>query len=105
MFNKSENREDYQATKRTVAAMARDLPNQLLIPPHSHDRAQLIYGCSGVITVMTKEGSWVVPPHRAVWVPARAEHATKGSGLVELRTIYVDAKICAGLPQCCRPVR
>jgi hypothetical protein len=37
------------------------------IPPHHHDSAQLIHAASGVMTVETEDGLWVVPPARAVW--------------------------------------
>jgi hypothetical protein len=40
-----------------------------VIPAHAHDWDQLIFASSGVMTVYTPDGSWVVPPQRAVWVP------------------------------------
>ena len=101
MFNKSENREDYQSTPHAVAAMARDLPDQFLIPMHQHHRAQLIFGCCGVITVTTGGGSWVVPSLRAVWVPGGIEHEMKTSGRVEVRTVYVDPNASSQLPKNC----
>lgn len=101
MFNKSENREDYQRTPHAVAAMARDLPDQFLIPMHRHRRAQLIFGCSGVITVTTGDGSWVVPSLRAVWVPGSVEHEMKTSGRVEMRTVYIDPDASSRLPKAC----
>lgn len=101
MFNKSENREDYQRTPHAVAAMARDLPDQFLIPMHRHRRAQLIFGCSGVITVTTSEGSWVVPSLRAVWVPGDTAHEMKTSGHVEMRTLYIEPNASDRLPRSC----
>src|SRR4029077_1580671 len=44
-------------------------------PAHAHDWDQLTYAASGVRRVHTDAASWVVPPHRAVWVPARTRHA------------------------------
>lgn len=67
MYGKSEQRDDYQGVPRPVAAMARDLPDGHHIPSHEHRRAQLIYGTTGAITVVTDHGAWVVP-------------ATRGSG-------------------------
>jgi AraC-like DNA-binding protein len=60
------------------------------IPPHHHDSAQLIHASAGVMTVETDDGSWVVPPARAVWVPAFVSHSIAMSGHVELRTLYLD---------------
>ena len=31
---------------------------------------QLAFAAEGVMTVTTPHGDWVVPPHRAVWIPA-----------------------------------
>jgi AraC-like DNA-binding protein len=59
------------------------------IPPHRHDCAQLIHASSGVMRVETGSGLWVVPPARAVWVPAFVTHSIVMSGNVELRTIYL----------------
>lgn len=58
------------------------------IPLHHHPFAQLIYASSGVMTVTTEHGTWVVPPDRAVWVPARVDHAIRMTGRVSMRTLY-----------------
>src|ERR1700722_3887642 len=44
------------------------------IPPHAHAWHQLIYATEGGMWVKTAEGDWVVPPSRAVWVPAGVVH-------------------------------
>ena len=49
---------------------------------------QLAYAIEGVMTVRTEEGIWVVPPHRAVWVPAGVRHDLRMHGTVELRSLY-----------------
>jgi AraC-like DNA-binding protein len=59
------------------------------IPPHHHDSAQLIHASTGVMTVETEDGLWVVPPARAVWVPAFVAHSIAMSGTVRLRTLYL----------------
>jgi len=63
------------------------------IPPHQHDAAQLIHASSGVMTVETADGLWVVPPARAVWVPAFVTHSIAMSGHVQLRTIYLAPEV------------
>lgn len=45
-----------------------------LLPRHSHRRAQLLYGARGVMQVDTDDGSWTVPAHRAVLIPAGTTH-------------------------------
>ncbi|MEX2630557.1 MAG: helix-turn-helix transcriptional regulator [Tistlia sp.] len=55
---------------------------------HSHGRSQLVYAAQGVVTVETTQGSWTVPPQRAVWVPAGLVHEVVMHGRVELRSLY-----------------
>src|SRR5450759_5515131 len=40
--------------------------------------------------VTTPKGRWLVPPDRAVWVPARLEHAIDVLTDIEMRTLYFD---------------
>ncbi|GAA1229109.1 helix-turn-helix transcriptional regulator [Kitasatospora nipponensis] len=98
MYEKSEDREDYQDVPRPLAAMARDLPDGHHIAPHHHRRAQLIYGTSGAITVVTGHGAWVVPATRGVWVPAGVTHAMSCTGTVRMRTLYVQPEAAPHLP-------
>ena len=101
MFDKSENRDDYQHTPGPIAAMARDLADGHFIEPHRHRRAQLVYGTSGSLTVGTPHGTWVVPAHRAVWVPGGVEHSVRAAGTVTMRTLYLDQDHCPELPDHC----
>ena len=52
---------------------------------HSHRWAQLVYASEGVMRVETEDGVWVVPSHRAVWIPAGIGHAIAMSGQVSMR--------------------
>ena len=67
---------------------------------HSHDHACLVYPADGVVTVETEDGHWVVPPQRAVWLPAGARHQTRTSSDVELRSLLIDQSTVPGLPDC-----
>lgn len=70
-------------------------------PPHRHQDAQLIYARSGVVSVSTESGTWIVPPNRAVWVPPMVEHATRSHGPVEFRAIFVRPDAAGSLPGAC----
>ena len=52
-----------------------DHPGPRQVPRHSHSRGQLIYPERGSVSVETDEALFVVPPHRAVWVPPAMPHA------------------------------
>lgn len=96
---------DQRTKARPVATLAHDYPKGMLIEWHAHDRGQLIYARSGIMTVMTAEGSWVVPPHRAVWVPATTDHAIQCGTRLSMRTLYVAQGAAPRLPQTCAVVQ
>ena len=88
---------DYQRVPRPVAAMAKDFTAGHHITPHWHERAQLIFAAHGAMLVSTSEGSWAVPPQRAVWMPAGVTHEIRMAGDVAMRTLYVRADAAARL--------
>lgn len=71
---------------------------------HAHDWDQLTYASDGVMTVHTVAGIWVVPPHRAVWVPAGVQHAEEMSGPVVARSLYFVPGLSKSLPRTCTTV-
>lgn len=81
-----------------VVAYGRNLLAGEVLPLHSHRRAQFIYASSGVMTVTTSSGSYVVPPQRAVWMPGGVEHRIDARSDVTMRTLYVEIHKAADLP-------
>lgn len=73
----------------TVRSSSAGLPDGFEIQRHRHAWHQLIFATSGVMTVATPRGHWVVPPLSAVWVPAGSEHAIRFTGRSQLRTLYL----------------
>nr|WP_307798688.1 helix-turn-helix transcriptional regulator [Streptomyces beijiangensis] len=63
------------------------LAHQERIDWHDHADHQLISPGRGVLEVSTAQGSWVVPPHRAVWLPAHVPHAHQAYGPTEVRAL------------------
>jgi len=61
---------------------------------HHHDEHQLAWSPEGVLVVRTHEGSFVLPPSRALWIPAGTEHETQASGVAVLRSVYVRVQRC-----------
>jgi AraC-like DNA-binding protein len=84
-----------------VTALAYNLPHAHTIPEHLHPEDQLAYASHGVMTVRTAAGTWVVPPQRAVWIPARTPHSIVMSGTVSMRTVYLRARLVKRLPRAC----
>ena len=79
-----------RALARPLEGLAVEYEPGAQIPLHQHPFAQLLYASSGVMTVTTEHGTWVVPPDRAVWVPARVDHAIRMTGRVSMRTLYLS---------------
>ena len=94
---------EYQpiSAERAVVAKSLDWPEQHEQPAHFHDRGQLVFASSGILNVTTEDGAWVVPPQRAVWIPARINHSILSKTKVELRTVYIDETKADGLPATC----
>ena len=101
MPRRSTDPDDYMRVPRPIAAMAKDFPHGYHIPVARHARGQLVYAVSGVMTVTTPHGTWVVPPQRAVWVPPGTDHQSRMSGDVRMRTLYLRADASRILPRRC----
>jgi AraC-like DNA-binding protein len=66
---------------------------------HAHDAAQLFHVVSGSIAIDTENGTFFVPPERAVWLPPRVSHQTRYLTDTEIRYIYVQYGAAQDLPQ------
>jgi AraC-like DNA-binding protein len=84
-----------------VNTLTYDFPNGQVVPLHYHHEDQLVYASRGVMSVQTGDGTWVVPPQRAVWIPAKIPHSIMMSGSVSMRTLYLRARLAQGLPRNC----
>ncbi|MEE9414533.1 MAG: helix-turn-helix transcriptional regulator [Acidimicrobiales bacterium] len=59
-------------------------------PEHSHPEHQLVYADHGVLNVETNSSRWVVPPLRALWVPADIPHRIVAKADSEMATLYLS---------------
>jgi AraC-like DNA-binding protein len=84
-----------------VASVSADLADGHVIPPHFHPEDQLIFASKGVMTLRTNQGIWVVPPMRAVWIPAETPHSVAMSGQVSMRTLYFLPRLLRRFPKKC----
>src|SRR5271168_4748571 len=84
-----------------IASVSADLPSGKTIPEHFHPEDQLIFASQGVMTVSTAHGIWVIPPMRAMWIPAKTPHSVRMSGPVSMRTLYFLPGMVRKLPAQC----
>ncbi len=71
----------------------RRLEHRELIDWHDHAEHQLVYPSSGVLHVRTDRGAWVVPPRRAVWLPAGVPHSHRAHGRTQMLTLAFPAGV------------
>ncbi len=94
----------YEHTPRDAVVTANDYGDGQHFALHTHQRGQFAYAACGVITVFTRQGNWVVPPQRAIWVPAGVPHEMSMNGPVTMLNTYVrqPAATRLGLPAHCQ---
>src|SRR3982074_3833956 len=83
-------RASHCATGDGVHLVARNYKKGVRLRTHTHREAQLVYAARGTMQVTTPKGRWLVPPDRAVWVPARLEHSIDVLADIQMRTLYFD---------------
>lgn len=77
------------AVARPLLAIGTDYPPGTLLDTHTHRRAQVLYGMSGLMEVETDDGAWVIPPYSGVWIPAGKRHRVCMQG-VSTRSLYIE---------------
>ena len=77
-----------EAVDRPLAAFSHDYPPGHDTGRHRHGRAQLLYATAGVMRIGTGGSSWIVPPGRALWMPAGEVHTVRTEGLVAMRALF-----------------
>ncbi|MGE0767037.1 MAG: helix-turn-helix domain-containing protein [Hyphomicrobiaceae bacterium] len=95
---RSTNPLDFQNLDQAVGVMAKGFPPGFHIPPHSHARDQLLYAVTGTMRIRTESEAWIVPPDRAVYVPAHVVHSVAMREAVEMRTLYIARRRGLALP-------
>ena len=91
--------QDYQHLPQAIGAMSKSFTDGFVIPLHQHERDQLLYAISGVMRLRTEGEAWVVPPDRAVYIPAGTPHSVSMHGEVDMRTLYIDASAGPARPR------
>jgi AraC-like DNA-binding protein len=77
-----------------IIVASKQIPGGVAFDWHAHPVHQLAWAESGVLTVATDVGTWVLPPSRALWVPARVAHALGSSGAATARNLYFTPALC-----------
>ncbi|NOG73442.1 helix-turn-helix domain-containing protein [Roseicella sp. DB1501] len=76
---------------RPLVGFTRDYPEGEAVPRHRHERVQLLYATRGIMRITTDAASFVVPPGRALWLPAGVAHLTETQGRLAMRALFLRA--------------
>jgi AraC-like DNA-binding protein len=79
----------------SIATLAYEYPSKHHVPAHAHGSDQLIYGISGLMEVSSGQSAWLIPPHFALWIPARTSHRIHMPGALSMRTLYLRKSLSA----------
>jgi AraC-like DNA-binding protein len=80
----------------TVRSFACDYGNGHRISRHSHDWHQLLYASTGSMTVNAGNLSWMIPPGKAVFIPAGCVHSIRMWGMVAMRSLALSKAVLQG---------
>ncbi|MGW3208150.1 AraC family transcriptional regulator [Streptomyces sp. NPDC001135] len=95
--------DDLDHLDRAVLPLGTDYPSGHVLDWHQHRRAQFLYGATGVMVVDTPEGTWTVPPERAVLIPATTRHRVRMLE-VSTRSLYIEPDAVPWWPATCTVV-
>jgi AraC-like DNA-binding protein/mannose-6-phosphate isomerase-like protein (cupin superfamily) len=87
---------------RPIVGLRDEYPAGFVDPAHSHQRIQLLYACSGVMSVITEHCIYAVPPQRCLWISAGVSHEVACRSDVSVRTLYIEPQLHADGNHRCR---
>ncbi len=87
-----------------VTVITFPMPRGAVFDWHTHADHQLAWAASGVLTVRTDATAYVLPPTRALWIPAGVRHETLSAGTATMRAAYVSPAGCGIDWRECTPV-
>ncbi|MFI7679478.1 AraC family transcriptional regulator [Actinophytocola sp. NPDC049390] len=64
------------------------------IPAHRHSHHQVAWTRSGVLSVAVDDSYWILPPTRALWLPAGVVHRTGATRDAVLCSLYLEPARC-----------
>jgi AraC-like DNA-binding protein len=74
-------------------SLATNYSNGSVIQTHTHPWHQLLYASSGAMTVSAEQSCWMIPPGKAVLIPAGFQHSIRMWGKVDMRSLYFPPSV------------
>lgn len=81
----------------TAATVVTDWPlaHGRHFPMHEHRSHQLSIAQSSAVAMGIGDLTWVVPPGRALWIPAGVAHSVEGLGQGDMTTVWIAPATCS----------
>jgi len=76
-----------------VRSLATNYSSGSVIEEHIHPWRQLLYASTGAMTVYAGAMTWMIPPGRAVYIPAGRPHSIRMWGEVAMRSLCFPAAL------------
>src|SRR5579875_3107732 len=95
---------DAEVTPSPVIGLRDEYSPGFVDPKHHHPRDQLLYASTGVMSVTTEDANYVIPPQRAIWIPAFVDHEVSCRGHVSIRTLYLTEQLAFAGRRACRVI-
>ena len=90
---------------RRIVVRSSDAHSGDYVPMHSHSWGQLLFLTEGLVEASAVGvGTWIVPPQRAVWLPAHIEHEIKVIHSMKMRNVYIAPQAAQHLPLSCQVI-
>ena len=70
------------------------MPRGSVFDWHTHDDHQLAWAPTGVLMVRTDSTAWVLPPTKALWIPAAVRHETLSTSSATMQAVYLRPHRC-----------
>jgi AraC-like DNA-binding protein len=82
-----------------VLAVVLDLPALSHMAMHQHAHGRLIHSIEGAIEVMSEGTGWILPPHRALWLPGGTRHEMFTRSSARMRSLDIAPTWASKLPR------
>ncbi len=66
------------------------MPQGLVFDWHTHEDHQLAWAHHGVLVVRVEDAAWILPPTRALFIPAGVRHETLSEGTATMLSCYLS---------------
>ncbi|MGA7586794.1 MAG: helix-turn-helix transcriptional regulator [Rouxiella badensis] len=75
------------------------------VAEHRHPQGQLTFVTRGTSSITTRDGWWLAPPGRAIWVTPDVAHAASYSEFSDVIQLLISPQHCVSLPQECQTLQ